>query len=29
MVVGIDKFREHFSGHKDKYVIIGGAACHH
>lgn len=29
MVVGIEKFREHFSGHKDEYVIIGGAACDH
>lgn len=27
MVVGIDKFREHFAGHEDKYVIIGGTAC--
>ena len=28
-MVGIEKFRKHFSGHKDKYVIIGGAACDH
>ena len=27
MVVGIDKFREHFAGHEEQYVIIGGAAC--
>jgi len=28
MVVGIDKFREHFAGHEDQYAIIGGTACH-
>ena len=27
MIVGIDKFREHFAGHEDQYAIIGGAAC--
>ena len=27
MVVGIDKFREHFAGHEEQYAIIGGAAC--
>ena len=27
MVVGLDKFREHFAGHEDQYVLIGGAAC--
>lgn len=27
MVVGIEKFREHFAGHEDQYAIIGGAAC--
>jgi len=27
MVIGIEKFREFFSGHEDKYAIIGGAAC--
>ncbi|MEQ1929609.1 MAG: hypothetical protein ABL957_03630 [Parvularculaceae bacterium] len=27
MVVGINKFREHFAGHEDQYAIIGGAAC--
>ncbi len=27
MVVGIDRFREHFAGHDQQYVLIGGAAC--
>ncbi len=27
MVVGIDRFREHFAGHEEQYVLIGGAAC--
>lgn len=27
MVVGIDKFREHFAGHENQYALIGGAAC--
>lgn len=27
MVVGIEKFREHFAGHENEYVLIGGAAC--
>jgi len=27
MVRGLDKFREHFSGFEDHYVIIGGTAC--
>lgn len=27
MVVGIDKFRQHFAGHEDQYALIGGAAC--
>ncbi len=27
MVVGIDKFREHFAGHEDQYALIGGTAC--
>jgi hypothetical protein len=27
VVVGIDKFREHFAGHEEQYAIIGGAAC--
>ncbi len=27
MVVGIDKFREHFANHQDQYTLIGGAAC--
>lgn len=28
MVAGLDKFREYFAGHEDRYVIIGGVACH-
>lgn len=27
MVRGLEKFREHFKGHTDKYILIGGAAC--
>lgn len=27
MVIGIDKFREHFTGFEDNYIVIGGAAC--
>ena len=27
MVIGLDRFREHFAGHEDSYAIIGGAAC--
>ena len=27
MVVGIDKFREHFTGHEDEHAIIGSGAC--
>jgi hypothetical protein len=27
MPKGIQRFKEHFSGHTDKYVLIGGAAC--
>jgi hypothetical protein len=27
MVVGLDKFREHFADHADHYVVIGGTAC--
>jgi len=27
VVVGLDKFREHFADHADHYVIIGGTAC--
>ncbi len=27
MVDGIEKFKEYFTGHEGKYVIIGGAAC--
>jgi hypothetical protein len=28
MVVGIDRFRDHFAGHDHQYVLIGGAACY-
>ena len=28
MVIGIDKFRDHFAGYEDQYALIGGAACH-
>ncbi len=27
MVYGLDKFKEYFDGHLDKYVLIGGSAC--
>ena len=27
MVIGIDKFRDHFAGYEDQYTLIGGAAC--
>lgn len=27
MVVGLDVFRDHFRGHENKYILIGGAAC--
>ncbi|MEN6363378.1 MAG: hypothetical protein ABFC90_12190 [Bacteroidales bacterium] len=27
MVKGLEKFKEHFSGFEDNYVIIGGTAC--
>lgn len=27
MVKGMKRFREHFAGFKDQYVLIGGAAC--
>lgn len=27
MVIGIEKFREHFAGHEAEYALIGGAAC--
>lgn len=27
MVVGLDKFREHFVDHADHYAVIGGTAC--
>jgi formylmethanofuran dehydrogenase subunit E len=27
MVAGIRRFRDHFAGHEDQYILIGGAAC--
>lgn len=27
MVVGLERFRDHFRGHEGAYVLIGGAAC--
>lgn len=27
MVIGVDRFRDHFAGHEHQYVLIGGAAC--
>lgn len=27
MVKGIEKFKEHFAGFEDKYILIGGSAC--
>lgn len=27
MVKGLEKFREHFAGFEDNYVVIGGTAC--
>jgi hypothetical protein len=27
MVVGLDRFLDHFQGLEDTYVIIGGTAC--
>lgn len=27
MIIGLEKFREHFAGHENQYAIIGGAAC--
>mgnify|MGYP000521783331 CR=1 FL=1 len=27
MIKGLDKFREHFAGFADRYVLIGGAAA--
>ena len=27
MVVGMERFREHFRGYEDSFVLIGGAAC--
>ena len=27
MVVGLDKFKEHFKSFEDEYILIGGSAC--
>ena len=27
MVAGIERFRDHFAGHEEQHVLIGGAAC--
>jgi len=27
MVIGVNRFREHFADHEHQYVLIGGAAC--
>lgn len=27
MVAGIDRFRKHFAGHEEQFVLIGGTAC--
>lgn len=27
MVIGVERFRDHFAGHEHQYVLIGGAAC--
>ena len=27
MVVGLDRFHEHFAAHEDHYAVIGGTAC--
>ena len=27
LVIGLDRFRDHFAGHEDSYALIGGAAC--
>jgi hypothetical protein len=27
MVIGVDRFRAHFEGYEQQYVLIGGAAC--
>ena len=27
MVAGVKRFRDHFAGHEDQYVLIGRAAC--
>ncbi len=27
MVAGLERFRDHFAGHSDRYALIGGSAC--
>src|SRR5213076_1877560 len=27
MVAGVKRFRDHFAGHEEQYVLLGGAAC--
>lgn len=27
MVTGMERFRQHFAGYGDAFVVIGGAAC--
>jgi hypothetical protein len=27
MVVGLERFKEHFAGLEDSYVLIGGSSC--
>jgi hypothetical protein len=27
MVAGVKRFRDHFAGHEEQYVLIGGADC--
>jgi glutathionyl-hydroquinone reductase len=27
MVVGLDRWRQHFAGFEDRYALVGGVAC--
>lgn len=27
MVIGLDRFKAHFAGLEDSYILIGGSAC--
>ncbi len=27
MVIGIDRFKDHFREYEDEYILIGGSAC--